>query len=483
MKFLSLAGINLPAGTVIIKSLKVGKEDLGVIQYRQMCGRAGRAGHSSSGESYLFINNNNKEMEKALSLANSLMPNVSSQMRPSNDGGKGLLKITLEVCYLKLCSSFNDIYEFILCSLMSLESLNHSEIENVTKDIQFIKSSLIKCFQFLLESKAIELVDNEEINMSNLFKESLSTFKNNNIVLTKYGNALIVSGLSPDEATIYYQDLLTAQSAFNLENNLLSCYLITSINNLLFPDFKRLWSMLEISLNKNDCFHRILKIFGINENLLFNWTYKPPSNTAIFNCTDKLKSLDINNDNSNNMPNNEIINEEEIALLAKVKRLWTALLLNSIMENDSNNVNLSKQFNISLNELKIIKKASINNASKMQRFCTQLGWTSMEKIVQYVKSQLNIKKTKELKELLKIPGINKKFAKLLIDIDIHSAEELISYSTDKLMEKIHLTFNYDLKLDRKKLNQHLNNTRNFIVQLLNNVKYFYYIKKINNISI
>jgi replicative superfamily II helicase len=54
------AGVNLPAGCVLIRSLNIGKELLNVVQYRQMCGRAGRAGLSNCGESYLLV----KAMER-----------------------------------------------------------------------------------------------------------------------------------------------------------------------------------------------------------------------------------------------------------------------------------------------------------------------------------------------------------------------------------------------------------------------------------
>ncbi len=46
------AGINLPAGRVLIRSLNIGKDFLSVMQYKQMCGRAGSNG---VGESFLLV--------------------------------------------------------------------------------------------------------------------------------------------------------------------------------------------------------------------------------------------------------------------------------------------------------------------------------------------------------------------------------------------------------------------------------------------
>lgn len=51
------AGVNLPARRVVLMTSKMGREELSVGEYRQMVGRAGRAGIDAIGESFLFSSN------------------------------------------------------------------------------------------------------------------------------------------------------------------------------------------------------------------------------------------------------------------------------------------------------------------------------------------------------------------------------------------------------------------------------------------
>ena len=130
------AGVNLPAGRVIIRSLKIGAETLGVVQYRQMVGRAGRPGFTSQsstpgcapqplqGESFLVVSR--KEKEKAVSLIQQPLPCVLSQMHPKNDGGKGLLKAVLEMYGLSLCSNIDHVHSYIRHTLLWFQAREKS---------------------------------------------------------------------------------------------------------------------------------------------------------------------------------------------------------------------------------------------------------------------------------------------------------------------------------------------------------------------
>ena len=138
------AGVNLPAGRVIIRSLKIGAETLGVVQYRQMVGRAGRPGFTAppctlgcapqplQGESFLVVSR--KEKEKAVDLIRQPLPCVLSQMHPKNDGGKGLLKAVLEMYGLSLCSNIDHVHSYIRHTLLWFQAREKSTKLQLTEN-------------------------------------------------------------------------------------------------------------------------------------------------------------------------------------------------------------------------------------------------------------------------------------------------------------------------------------------------------------
>ena len=114
------AGVNLPAGRVLIKGMTIGNEQLSCVHYRQMSGRAGRTGLTSYGESFLVVKPNEKA--KAVMLVQQRIPDVVSQLNPEFDGGKGILRSVLELFSLGLCSSEPDVENYILQTLWYAES-------------------------------------------------------------------------------------------------------------------------------------------------------------------------------------------------------------------------------------------------------------------------------------------------------------------------------------------------------------------------
>jgi superfamily II DNA/RNA helicase len=74
------AGVNLPAGRVVIRSPFVGMEPLDATRYRQMIGRAGRKGLQPLGEAFLMVRPS--ELPLARALVHGELPRLVSRMAP-----------------------------------------------------------------------------------------------------------------------------------------------------------------------------------------------------------------------------------------------------------------------------------------------------------------------------------------------------------------------------------------------------------------
>ena len=280
------AGVNLPAGRVLIRSLQIGRDELSVTSYKQMTGRAGRAGQgiNGCGESFLVVNKG--ELHRSMQLVHSPLPNVDSQINPTRDGNRGLTKAILEIISLELCITLGDVMDYVRTTLLfeiaaqnDRAMLEESGLHTAVLRKSTVLSTALNCINFLTLASAIEIVppvstlgpnngssssssgssvsrstgigsgsdslpttvDDDADYESPLL--SLATFearRDHSLSISRFGRAVVQSAMNPDEAIVVYKDLLRAQRALNLESNLHTLYLVTPLEHNFAPDFKKL---------------------------------------------------------------------------------------------------------------------------------------------------------------------------------------------------------------------------------------------------
>ncbi|KAM4810234.1 helicase POLQ-like [Rhinophrynus dorsalis] len=111
------AGVNLPARRVILRAPYVARDFLKRAQYKQMVGRAGRAGIDSAGESILIIQEKDKQMVQELVSK----PLESCYSNLLHDCGRGFQSLLLSLVGLKIAKTAEEIYNFACHTLLSVQ--------------------------------------------------------------------------------------------------------------------------------------------------------------------------------------------------------------------------------------------------------------------------------------------------------------------------------------------------------------------------
>ena len=128
------AGVNLPARRVIFRNMKMGWNKIDIANYKQMSGRAGRAGKDVAGESILCVKK--KEIREAMHLMNSPLPPLKSCLSLDM---VGLVRIMNEAIAGKIVKSCEDIERFIKCTLLHAQIGDYNAVHKAAqKAIKFL---------------------------------------------------------------------------------------------------------------------------------------------------------------------------------------------------------------------------------------------------------------------------------------------------------------------------------------------------------
>ncbi|KAJ8393978.1 hypothetical protein AAFF_G00055110 [Aldrovandia affinis] len=196
------AGINLPARRVILRSPYVAMDFLKRSQYKQMVGRAGRAGIDTSGESILILQEKDKLMAKEL--VSSPMENCYSNLM--QDNGKGIRSLILSLIGTNITKTVEEIREFMSMTLLGVQE-THMCLEKTLWDITQ------ESVQFLTQKELV----------------SVSTDPGNGsvVTITKLGRATYKGSIDLTYSDILYKDLSKGMESLMLHSFLHLVYLVT----------------------------------------------------------------------------------------------------------------------------------------------------------------------------------------------------------------------------------------------------------------
>lgn len=360
------SGVNLPARRVIIRSptmisttsASFQKEMLNPSTYRQMIGRAGRKNIDTCGESILVCNNENKDL--ALKLVKTALGDIQSalaQRMLASDGEPGGLKKAI------------------------LEVIANNTAETRVKINQYLKSSFWLTCTTTREDKEFMSVITETLRYL-IHHKFIEELKPGVYRSTRLGNAILASGLHPDDGLELVQDLLRARQGFCLLNDLHIIYQVTPNNIARSVELKD-WLHYSNIWNTLDANHQSVgEKVGIDES------------TIIRKCQGYLRSM----------------SEEKERIY---KRFWVALVINDLI-NEMPLPSICTKYKMTKGTVQQVQRAVAQFAGVISIFCQELGYDNIAALVTPLESRINFSCQRDLLDLIKL-NLTRSIARTLYD--------------------------------------------------------------------
>lgn len=266
-------GINLPARRVILRSPYIGNQFLNLSRYKQMVGRAGRAGMGNIGESILICKNN--ELQKITELLKSKMDDSLSTLHIDKD--RGINNLILSAILFSMATTRHELHKIVKRTLLNIQQkrLNVNIKQIVDETItEFLKSGVIK-----IKEKERN-VNISKPNISVIFpsqdisscpttietkkKRIIKLTNNSKLELCSLGRAAMKGCIDMECAYTLYQDLKKAQEHLILLDYLHLLYLVTPYN--IISQIKPIgFIYYDMIIKLSETQMKTARLLGINE--------------------------------------------------------------------------------------------------------------------------------------------------------------------------------------------------------------------------
>ncbi|KAK9884457.1 hypothetical protein WA026_007300 [Henosepilachna vigintioctopunctata] len=407
------AGVNLPAKRVILRSPYIGRDFINISRYKQMIGRAGRAGLGEQGESILMCTE--QELPKVIQLLKSPMDNALSSIY-ENDG-KGLRHLLLSCIALGIANTRTEIQEVTKRTLWAVQNKNRDELKKFTDNIikeLFNLGALQTNNHQINEEKAslnlslklettINTQDSTESQKGGKSKKRhLLIQKNTKLVVSKMGLAAIKGGLELSKAHILYNDLVQAQYNLVLLDALHLLYLVTpyDLSEQIKPDMNVYFTLFQQLPEKE---LHTAKVLGITESV----AVKMMSNQTI-----------------KNVP------------LRVLNRFYLTLILYDLW-NEMPIYEAGEKYRVDRGLVQNLMQSSASFSSNVVNFCKELEeFWPFAHLLKGMSLRLSHCCTRELMPLMELPAVKQNRAKQLYNAGYKTLHSIAKANVDDLIRDI-----------------------------------------------
>ncbi|NWJ10890.1 HELQ Helicase, partial [Crypturellus undulatus] len=375
------AGVNLPARRVILRAPYVAREFLKKNQYKQMIGRAGRAGIDSAGESILIAQEKDKQLVQ--DLISSPLENCYSNLLP--EFNKGIQSLLLSLVGLKIAVTLEEIYSFMCLTLLGVQQQLLAKEKSLLDIVKEGVENLIE--NGLLKGKLSEKDGNSQTMLT----------------ITRLGKATYKGSIDLAHCNALYRELKKGLEGLILESNLHLLYLATPYDMIdnCNPD----WMIYLRQFNQlSPAEQRIADIVGVPESFIT----KKASGQAI------RKNVDS----------------------AVINRLYLSFVLYTLLK-ETNVWSVSEKFSMSRGYVQSLLTSAASFASCVLHFCEELEefWVYKALLTELTK-QLTYCVKAELVPLMEVAGVLEARAKQLYNAGYKTLAHLANANPETLVKMI-----------------------------------------------
>ncbi|XP_041336012.1 helicase POLQ-like isoform X5 [Pyrgilauda ruficollis] len=375
------AGVNLPARRVILRAPYVGNDFLKKNQYKQMAGRAGRAGIDSAGESILIVQEKDKHLVQ--DLVHSPLENCYSNLL--QELTKGIQSLLLSLVGLKVAVTHEEVDNFMCCTLLGVQQQLLSKEKSLTEIVKDGLENLIE--KGLLKGRISQKDHNSKSTLT----------------ITPLGKATYKGSIDLAYCNILYRDLKKGLEGLVLESNLHLLYLSTpyDMTSTCSPD----WMIYLRQFNQlSAAEQKVADIVGVPESFIT----KKASGQAI------RKNMDD----------------------AVVNRFYLTFVLYALLK-ETNIWSVSEKFNLSRGYVQNLLSSAASFASCLLHFCEEIEefWVYKALLIELTKQLTYCVKT-ELIPLMEVAGVLEARAKQLYNAGYKTLAHLANANPETLVRMI-----------------------------------------------